>query len=216
MSRKHEIHAKAQGNSTLTHNFNTLWCEALNMRESHGVTHFAMCHADVKPEPWWVDLLLAEMNVVQADILSVVLPIKDARGLTSTGVGPIGKPGVKRFTMREIQDFPVTFSIDSLPASLGYYLAVNTGLWIAQIANPWADEFPGFKVENAITKGPDGKFYATFRPEDWLMSDWAHKQGLQVFATTAIRASHAGYTEYENAGAWGEWDTDLEHPGGDT
>lgn len=211
---KGPIMTRASGNSTLTHNFNSLWCDALNERKANGITHFAMCHYDINPEPWWVDKLLAEMDRVDADILSVVVPIKDARGLTSTGLGPIGRGGVKRLTIREIHQLPVTFSIEAFPIK-GFYLAVNTGLWLARIDGIWPDSFPGFRVQNEIRRDSEtGQFFAVFRPEDWLMSDWAHQQGLRVFATRAVSAGHFGWTEYRNDFAWGEWDEDQEHRNG--
>src|SRR5689334_10761696 len=67
-------------------NFNSLWCKALNSRERDGWTHFAMIHSDVLPEEWWLDTLLVEMARAHADVLSVVLAIKDNRGVTSTAL----------------------------------------------------------------------------------------------------------------------------------
>jgi hypothetical protein len=204
---------RASGNSTLTHNFNSLWCDALNERKANGITHFAMAHYDVNPEPWWIDKLLVEMDRVEADILSVILPIKDPRGLTSTGLGPIGCGGVKRLTVREVQLLPITFSIEHFPIE-GFYLAVNTGLWVARIDGDWPDEFPGFQVKNEIRRDPEtGQFFAGFRPEDWLFSDWAHQQGLRVCATRVVSSGHWGWAEYKNDFPWGEWDEDLEHRG---
>ena len=69
--------------SLLASGFNSLWCTALK----RGVTHFAMLHADIRPDRNWLDVMLAELQRTGADLVSVVTPIKDARGLTSTGIG---------------------------------------------------------------------------------------------------------------------------------
>ena len=81
------------GGSLLANSINRLWVQALNERTDHGWTHFAMHHADVQAPAGWVDTLADEMARVGADVISAVVPIKDYRGLTSTGwrdpgVGP--------------------------------------------------------------------------------------------------------------------------------
>lgn len=204
------IMARATGNSVLCHNFNTLWCDALNARKTHGVTHFAMCHYDVRPEPFWVDKLIAEMDRVDADIISTVLAIKDDRGLTSTGLGYDEDRNVRRLTMYEIHDLPETFSIHDVGPAVDY-LAVNTGLWVARIDTGWPDAFPGFETRTSIIKGSDGTFKPAFQPEDWLMSRWAHDFDLRVFATRAVKAWHCGIKEYPNDEAWGDWAYDHQN-----
>jgi hypothetical protein len=85
----HEGHVSSlnlEGGSLLALVFNRLWCRALNERHDKGLTHFAMHHADIQAPAGWIDTLLAQQERVGADVLSVVVPIKDGRGLTSTGV----------------------------------------------------------------------------------------------------------------------------------
>ena len=76
----HKLIVEEKQNSLLTVCFNSLWCEALNNRKKHGLTHFAMLHCDIGPQEGWIDILLREQKKCGADILSVVVPIKDERG----------------------------------------------------------------------------------------------------------------------------------------
>jgi hypothetical protein len=201
------VMARATGNSVLCQNFNMLWCDALNHRKTHGVTHFAMCHYDVRPEPFWVDKLIAEMDRVDADIISTVLAIKDDRGLTSTGIASYETSEVRRLTMHEVFDLPETFSVADTG---GDYLAVNTGLWVARLES-WTDRFYGFETRTGISEQPDGTFKAWFRPEDWLMSEQAYQLGLRVYATRAVKAWHCGVKEYGNDEPWGDWAFDHDN-----
>lgn len=205
---KSDVMARAALNSILCHNFNTLWCDALNYRAQYGITHFAMCHYDIRPEPFWVDRLFELMEVHDADIVSAVVAIKDERGLSSTGVGNFDTRRVRRLTMREVYDLPATFSVrDTGPD----YLAVNTGLWLARIDTGWADGFPGFETHTAVRRDAEGMYQPVARSEDWLMSRWAATSGLRVFATSAVRTFHGGFKEYSNDSPWGEWITDHNH-----
>ncbi len=198
-SKKHTLIIRDLDGGYAANCFNSLWCEAW----SYQVDRFAMHHDDIRCAPGWLDLLEAERERVNADILSVVIPIKDERGLTSTCV--LDKdPSVwnaRRLTMTEIYDLPETFTLERL--------AVNTGLWICRFDQPWVDEFPGFRILTRITTTASQK-----RPgvhgEDWQFSGWAHRHKLRVFATRKVQAFHRGPTEYPNNQPWGTWKTDIE------
>src|SRR5262245_29113674 len=83
-SRDCDVLVQPQSFSILPHNFNILWCDALNRREELGLTHFAMTHSDVAAGQYWLDTLIAEQQATGVDILSTVIPIKNERGITST------------------------------------------------------------------------------------------------------------------------------------
>src|SRR5215469_11944582 len=85
--------------SLLSYVFNRLWCECLNMRRERPVTHFAMLHADMCPDPGWLDILVTELERTGADVMSAVAPIKDQRGLTSTAWQDSTSMCVDRLTM---------------------------------------------------------------------------------------------------------------------
>ena len=100
--------------STLTGNFNALWCEALNARAERGVTHFAMIHSDIAPSSlgWLGDILLELLARPSWVCLSTVIPIKSAEGLTSTGMDT-HRWRPRRFTMHEAYRLPETWGTDS-------------------------------------------------------------------------------------------------------
>jgi hypothetical protein len=191
--------------SLLANNFNRLWCEALNTRAERGWTHFAMHHADVSAEPRWLDTLLAEMDRVAADVLSVVIPLKDERGLTSTAVRTPGRDDFRRLTLREVMALPPTFA--AADVALDKVLLVNTGLWLCRFTAPWV-EGVCFEVRDRIYQDEAGRFRAAVLPEDWNFALWCADHGLKVFATRAVKVTHRGGQDYGNDTAWGTWATD--------
>lgn len=191
--------------SILPHNFNCLLCKAFNSRQSHGWTHFGLHHADIEASAGWLDTLLAEMDRHDADVISTVVPIKDSRGVTSTGWMEPDTGRITRFTMHEVYNkLPATF--DAQTACPGKWLMVNTGLWVARL--DVLEDFPGFEFRSCIQKCDDGKRRAVVLPEDWAFSEWCARQGLRVFATRAVKVSHHGKTQFLNDHPWGEWETD--------
>ncbi len=207
-SPKNQIYAFQNANqSWLTKNFNALLCSALNDRDK-GVTHFCMIHADIVPlDRGWLDEMLEIMMNVRADVLSVVSPIKNGTGLTSTAVDemrPSKLPRAlalwqrRRLTMLEIYKQAETFTDPKL--------LINTGLMLIDIRNTWIENV-SFRFEDSIIK-EDGKFYAVGMPEDWLFSRDAKRKGASLFVTRAIRLKHIGPTAYHNDKPFGTKKTD--------
>lgn len=194
------------GLSLLAHNFNSLWCNALNQRQEKDITHFAMHHADISAMPLWLDVLLAEMDRVKADVLSAVVPIKDPTGLTSTGIQDPNTLRMTRFTMEEVCRFPVTFDA-AATGNAGKYLMVNTGLFVCDFTKQWVEEVC-FEIKDRIVKTESGQFQAKVWPEDWNFSHWCACKGLRVFATRAVKVDHHGRTRYSNDKPWGTWKSD--------
>jgi hypothetical protein len=204
--------------STGTHalNYTTLWAEALDGRKAWSTTDWIMQHSDVAAPPGFVDHLCDLRRREDVDILSVVIPIKDKRGITSTAIGDWMGGVVKRLTMKEIFRLPLTFDIDDLIAAglaePRQRLLVNTGLWVCDFTKPWVEApiFPGFQFRNSLLKMPDGTHQAAEIAEDWVFSHWANSMGLKIKATREVRIGHwDGGTEYRNDEPWGLWDTDL-------
>ncbi len=189
-------------------NVNGAWCEAWNRRLVDGWDKFAIQHADVVPDLHFLKIMSDEMNRVGADILSVVIPLKDGHGLTSTGIldREANRRAVYRLTMAEIFDLPETFSIEDTHRP-DQILVVNTGLSMYRI-DPWFGKFPGFNLLSQIQTEPDGTLVSRFWPEDWEMSRWADSMGLKVFATRKVGVDHWGRFAFSNRHVWGKWKTD--------
>ncbi len=186
------------GSSLPTYGFNMIWAEALNAR-AHGFTHFAMVHTDISPELGFVDKLIDIMQRHEADVVSAVVPIKTAEGLTSTALESVHPFQPKRFTMKEIFQREPTFTDP--------HLLLNTGCMLVDFRKPWVEEIV-FHYENIIGRMESGAFGAMSFPEDWHFSRQARKLGARLFATREVRLTHWGEAPFENAEPWGTCETD--------
>jgi hypothetical protein len=201
----------------LTLGFNKAWCGALNFRDKviaenreQGLPEeqnprilYAQIHDDLAPAKWWLDTLIDELDAHQADAVSTVIPIKGPYGTTSTAIytGDIWHP--RRLTMSEVMDLPETFTADDV----GGPLLLNTGLWVADITKPWADEVC-FDFLNRTRRLDNGEWIAEAVPEDWLNSHRMNEMGCKLIATRKIPVNHQGDSNYPNDQAWGEWKRD--------
>src|SRR5689334_24495540 len=57
-TKAHRVYIASLTSSLLANNCNVHWCTALNHRASHDLQWFAMLHADVVPDAWWLDTLI--------------------------------------------------------------------------------------------------------------------------------------------------------------
>lgn len=206
-----------QGNacSLLANGFNRFWVEALNARESFGITHFAMLHADILPlNRNWLEVMLDEMETHNADLVSGIVAIKDGRGVTSTGwhpcVWPDDHPDLEAFRANgtrpdyakcfdnklvrhvcidHLKELPPTF--DCGAALADDYLLVNTGLWLADIRNPLFDKC-WFEIRDWLVRDESGKLIPKVMPEDWHFSMQVADLGGKVMATQKTPVIHYG------------------------
>lgn len=237
-SQKLRVIPSTRGRSLLNSNCNGLLCDALNMREEHGVKWFAMLHADIEPARWWLDTLIGEAEKHGADMISAVVPIKDTRGITSTAIASdefansIGQPWsletccqFGRLTQQQIHfpDFPDTFdintladSLEGLPHPLGvpkvprHGLLINTGCMVLRIDRDWDWSRVFFSTIDGIQNTKDG--WRLFDiSEDWLFSWRVAKQGGKVMATKAVTAIHKGVGLFPNDKPWGTVASDCNY-----
>lgn len=199
--------------SVLELNFNRMWCEALNAK-AFGFTHFIMLHDDVCPDAGWMDTLVDEIDRLEADVVSAVVPIKSAHGLTSTALAHDGQTRsvwrpLRRLTMTEVFDLPETFCREDVTLEGPPTLFVNTGCWIADLRKPWAEKNVFRNVSRNI-RGQDGKWKADCLSEDWAFSCDLSRWGAKVYATRKIPLYHE-HPAFHNRGPWGMWQTDDEY-----
>jgi hypothetical protein len=181
---------------------NVAWRTAMQMRRSGMVTHFASLAEDVIPRnDDWLLKLYAIMEEKLAQVVSVVIPIKNDRGLTSTALDT--PRGIRRFTMHEI-------FADRLPTWGEPGLLVNTGCMLVDVRGDWCLGVPGFRMEDSVTQNEHASFVQNFMPEDWLFSRDATKAGARIVATRDVPVRHLGEFGYENDKVWGVWQHDRE------
>lgn len=190
--------------SLIPKTFGLLWTQAVMMGEREGFTHFAMQHADVVAQRGWLNILHTEMERLNCDLISVLVPIKDGSGLTSTGIDVQREPiKFRRISMREAATLPETFGIEDTKHPDGT-LVVNTGLWLARLNRPWNKRvsFQGVSWVFYYTDGTNSRI--SVEPEDWNMSRTLWMQGVKCYCTRKVQAKHMdGRVAYENQGAWG-------------
>lgn len=182
---------KTYGGSLLAKSFNTLWAAALNTK---GSRYFVMQHSDVAPEIGFVDKLCRLIAAHRADVISVVLPIKDRRGLTSTAIDGDDKfYPLKQLSIEEVKALPPVFDASDA-GHPGKPLLVNTGCFIADLQKPWAKDVV-FSIDDCI-KEVQGQFCVGVAPEDWQFSRFVASRRGKVMATTSIAAEHFGEHSY--------------------
>ncbi len=192
--------------SALTRGFNMLWCAALD----GGFDYFVMLHADIEVRTkCWLDILLKQLGT--ADVISAVSPLKDASGLTSTGIErttihELDQP--RSLTLKELADFPQTFEAEDaaevldLPIEYQYRLAVNTGCLVVRLAPEWTKQFV-WTDGDAIIQHDNGR-HVVFIPEDWQFSRTVNQYGAQVRATTAVEIAHHGTSVWSSWAKYGQ------------
>ena len=209
-SAKLDVVLRMQESSLLAQNFNALWCEALNLHRKRGLDYFAMIHADVEPQDGWLDTLVEELEAKQLDVLGVVVPIKDVRGVTSTALArDDGDPWRVhcRLTMSDVHRLPETFTAADIPG--GRPLLLNTGLWVCRFGD-WCRQVR-FTINDRIVVDKDGDYIPQVEPEDWYFSRLLHGLGLKVGCTRKVDVGHRGHMVFGNSRGWGNNTFDREY-----
>ena len=204
--------------SVLPHSFNVLWARCLNNEGSipAGMTYsyFCLLHSDVVPQtPYWLDVLIDEMEANGGDVIHACVAIKSNEGWTSTALGETDDPWYRhrKITLTELRwlgekTFDLADLMESLPDPRRGFrepvLCPNTGLMVVKLG-PWCRDFPGFEILSRVVER-DGKMVAEFSPEDWNFGRWCAGQGLRVLGTTKVKTSHFGIRPHSTMAAWGE------------
>ncbi len=209
-SAKLNVVMRMQESSLLAHNFNALWCQALNLHRRSGLDYFAMIHADIEPPDGWLDTLVDELEAKQLDVLGVAVPIKDVRGVTSTALArEDGDPWRVhcRLTMSDLHRLPETFTAADIPG--GRPLLLNTGLWVCRFGD-WCRKVR-FTINDRIVVDKDGDYIPQVEPEDWYFSRLLNELGLRVGCTRKVDVGHRGHMTFGNTRVWGNNAFDREY-----
>lgn len=201
-----------QNGSLLASNFNQLWCLALNLvHQGERVDYFAMLHDDVAPEDFWLDKLIDELEAKELDVLSVAVPIKDSRGLTSMALQNPGDNWLPlyRLSMHDVHQLPETFTSEDTGAPL----LLNTGCWVAKWNQDWCKRIH-FEINDRIVFNKAcNRYQAQTEPEDWYFSRLCHEMQLKIGATRKIAVEHCGDMNFTNQRPWGTHKYDSEAAG---
>ena len=218
-SWKHDVKIQPSNQtSLLASGVNRLWAAALNRADAGDITHLAVLHADIEPCDGWIDVLIEEMEKKGVSFISAVSPLKDSRGITSTG---IGEPGlawspIRRFAMKEIMGFPETFNAEDT-GNPDKVLLLNTGCWVADLRDPRFatknanNEGVAFFTINDRTVYTDNQWIYQVESEDWFFSRRLHELRIPMAATRKVSLLHHGSAAFSNNSEWGteECDEDL-------
>lgn len=191
-----------QAGSLLAANFNFLWCHALNMaNQGNPPRYFAMLHDDIGAPDFWLDTLIDELEAQELDVLGVVVPIKDDRGITSIALhneGDNWRPKT-RLTMREVFQLPETFTSEDVGAPL----LLNTGCWVCRFDMAWATKV-WFTINDRIAFNTSLNCYQPINEsEDWFFSRLCHELGLKIGATRKVPVVHRGELDFDSKSPWG-------------
>lgn len=187
--------------SLLAANFNGLWCSALNLcHRGQNVKYFAMLHDDIGPQDGWLDVLIDEMESKNLDLLGVVVPIKDIKGVTSTAIdGETNWRPKCRLTIKEVMSLPETFTSDDI----GGRLLNNTGCWVCRFDPEWARKVHFTINDRIVFNRSTDRYEAEVEPEDWYFSRLCHELNLKIGATRKVQVTHRGAMEFVNYRPWG-------------
>lgn len=194
--------------SLLAANFNGLWCSALNaVHHGEPIKYFAMLHDDIGPQDFWLDDLIAELEENDLDVLGVVVPIKDHKGLTSIAIDGDDTWRPKcRLTMSEVYNLPQTFTSEHV----GGPLLINTGCWVCKFDMSWARKVHFTINDRIVFNSALDRYMPEVEPEDWFFSRLCHELDLKIGATTKIQIEHRGEVDFTNTRPWGhEFDSEF-------
>lgn len=221
-SKKHDVLPLPNWSSLLTQNCNGLWCRGLNLRR-YGFTWWAMLHADITPEEYYLDKLHDIAEHHQADFVSAMVPIKNDKGVSSTALAHPSNPWLPgvRLSMAQLHhpSFPKTFDVGGavhalkkLPEGLRVdypqtYLLANTGCCICRLDRKWATRV-WFENHDRIEPLGDPNdlktdWYAQAQSEDWWFSQRIAALGGKVMVTQEVVTRHRGYKDYRSDETWG-------------
>lgn len=175
-----------QSFSLLARNFNHLLADAINGKYSH----FVLLHADIIPGKEWLQKMLSVMDEKKCDVLSVISPRKNPRGLTSTAILKGQDPfRAKLLTMKDVSELPETFEREDL--------LVNSGLLLIDLRASWVGSV-WFEIKDDVENLMDGTYKPFGISEDWLFSMRARAAGARIFATRAVKIRHIGSHAFTN------------------
>jgi hypothetical protein len=229
-SQKHFVDSYRTRSALITYNCNGLLATALNERATHGWSLFAMLHYDIRPQQFWLDVLVDQLICHSADWMSAVVPLtgKD-NGYTSTALAESADrlANRRRLTQSQLHHprFPETFdvqmaalAIEQLPPPYRIsqcprgFLWCNTGCFVVRIDRDWDWTTVCFASDDRLVLSA-GRYLEYVFPEDWTFSHRVAEAGGKVMATRLVKLTHTSEEtgkQYRSDEVWGH-PVDLGH-----
>jgi hypothetical protein len=166
--------------------------------------------------PHFLDVLLDEMIDHNLSFISAAIPIKDARGIISCGVGdPDSWTPIRRLTSYELQEMPETFDASDMGYP-GYPLLHNDGLFVADLSDERfrttdkaGNLVCSFQFPRRSFRHPEHKKWVTEGlSEDFFFSRALHNVGIPSKVTRKLMIAHAGRGLWPSWQPCGEWKQD--------
>lgn len=222
-SGRHEVAAFRTRSSLINYNCNSLLAKALNERVSEGFSLFAILHYDIRPQQYWLDVLVEQLAVHEADLMSAVAPLTGRdNGYTSTALAASAEQLAERRRLTQSQlhhpQFPDTFdarmaadAIEQLPLPFRLFpcpkqfLWCNTGCCVVRIDREWDWTRVCFASDDRLVLA-DGQYQAYVLSEDWLFSQRVAEAGGKVMATRLVKLTHLSEEtgkQYRSDQVWG-------------
>jgi hypothetical protein len=220
-SRQHQVVTMPMPGSGEQHT--PAWVNALNRCPAEGFDYYSQHHADVaihyeEGDELWADVLVEELREHDADFVSVPCVIKDDRGVCSCGIGdPLDDSNPwRRFTLRELEQMPQTFSYEDI-GDHGRFLLHNPALCMWNMKQPaWFQrDGQGRNPFHFTTRQQilwDGEGWILQREsEDWHFSRQMWQRGIRSIITRRVKLIHYGQIGFASWGQRGRYhhDEDL-------
>jgi hypothetical protein len=223
-SKKYVVGPCRTRSSLISYNCNGLLAAALNGRESHAWNLFAMLHYDIRPQQFWLDILVDQLVSHGADLMSAVVPLTGRdNGYTSTALAESAAKfsNRRRLTQSQVNHprFPETFDAQTaavvieqlpppyqiLPCPRGF-LWCNTGCFVVRIDREWDWTAVCFASEDGLVIS-EGRYQEYVFPEDWTFSQRVAEAGGKVMATRLVTLTHTSEEtgkQYRSDETWGQ------------
>jgi hypothetical protein len=223
-SQKHFVEPYRTQSALISYNCNGLLAKALNERASHAWSLFAMLHYDIRPQQFWLDLLVDQLISHGADLMSAVVPLTGRdNGYTSTALAESANKFAnrRRLTQSQVRHlrFPETFdvqmaalAIEQLPPPYQIFpcprafLWCNTGCFVVRIDRDWDWTTVCFASDDQLVISA-GQYQEYVFPEDWTFSHRVAEAGGKVMATRLVKLTHTSEEtgkQYHSDEVWGQ------------
>jgi hypothetical protein len=166
--------------------------------------YFCLLHDDIIPQSDWIEVLVSEIQRVEADVLAVVIPARDRSGMTMTGIAESADlwSMVRRLSIKEVHALPETFGQEILDDR--QIFSTSTGCMIVDARKSWVLENQVcFRTMDSIVNHR-GKWMAHTRTEDETFMRDVQRIGAKLCLTRKVELQHCDWSGTSNQEVFGQ------------